>query len=153
MSLAVSRSTEPLPAVRGDARRLKQVFTNLLSNAIKFTRPAAASSSRRAALTTAAARSRIRDTGVGMNEEEIQVALTPFGQVDGSRSRWREGTGLGLPIAKALIELHGGELGIRRAARIEGTEVTVTLPSPQTRVRACKTAVASRRRARPPRQS
>ena len=55
----------------------------------------------------------MRDTGVGMTEEEIAIALTPFGQVDGSRARWREGTGLGLPIAKALVELHGGELEIR----------------------------------------
>ena len=52
---------------------------------------------------------------LGMTEEEIAVALTPFGQVDASRSRWREGTGLGLPIAKALVQLHGGRLEIRSA--------------------------------------
>jgi len=63
-----------------------------------------------------------------MDEEEIRVALTPFGQVDGSRSRWREGTGLGLPIAKALVDLHGGDLAIR-SRRHQGTEVTVVLPS------------------------
>ena len=50
---------------------------------------------------------RVRDTGLGMSNEEITVALTPFGQVDASHSRWREGTGLGLPIAKALVEAHG----------------------------------------------
>ena len=72
----------------------------------------------------------IRDSGIGMNEEEIQIALTPFGQVDGSHSRWREGTGLGLPIANALVELHGGELQIRSQPE-QGTEVTVILPSPQ----------------------
>ena len=59
----------------------------------------------------------IRDSGVGMSAEEIEVAMTPFGQVDGGRSRWREGAGLGLPIAKALIELHGGALEIRSQER------------------------------------
>jgi two-component system cell cycle sensor histidine kinase PleC len=70
---------------------------------------------------------RVRDTGLGMTGEEIAVALTPFGQVDASRSRWREGTGLGLPIAKALVQLHGGRLEIRSAKTL-GTEVTVVLP-------------------------
>ncbi len=50
------------------------------------------------------------DTGVGMSEEDVAVALTPFGQVDASHARWREGTGLGLPIAGALVQLHDGEL-------------------------------------------
>ena len=62
---------------------------------------------------------RIRDTGVGMTKEEIAVALTPFAQVDASHSRWREGAGLGLPIAKALVQLHGGRLEIR-SAKISG---------------------------------
>ena len=70
----------------------------------------------------------VRDTGLGMSSEEIAVALTPFAQVDASRSRWREGTGLGLPIAKALVQLHGGQLEIRSAKSL-GTEVTVMLPS------------------------
>ena len=72
----------------------------------------------------------MRDTGVGMDEDEVEVAMAPFGQVDGTRTRWREGTGLGLPIAKALIELHGGALEIH-SARGVGTEVSVRLPSPE----------------------
>jgi two-component system cell cycle sensor histidine kinase PleC len=63
-----------------------------------------------------------------MTEEEIRIAFTPFGQVDGTRSRWREGTGLGLPIAKALVELHGGCLEIR-SEKSKGTEITVIFPS------------------------
>jgi len=63
-----------------------------------------------------------------MTDQELRVALTPFGQVDGSHTRWREGTGLGLPIARALIELHGGTLDIR-STKSEGTEVSVNLPN------------------------
>ena len=69
----------------------------------------------------------VRDTGIGMTEEELRIALTPFGQVDGSRARWREGTGLGLPIAKALVELHGGHIDIV-STKNEGTSVAVMLP-------------------------
>ena len=72
----------------------------------------------------------IADTGVGMSEEEIRVALAPFGQVDASRSRWREGSGLGLPIAKALVDLHGGSIVIK-SAKGQGTEVIVRLPTTQ----------------------
>jgi two-component system cell cycle sensor histidine kinase PleC len=62
-----------------------------------------------------------------MSEEEIGIALTPFGQVDSSHARWHEGTGLGLPIARALIQLHDGELHIRSRKGV-GTEVRVALP-------------------------
>jgi two-component system cell cycle sensor histidine kinase PleC len=69
----------------------------------------------------------LRDSGIGMTPEEIEVAMTPFGQVDGGRSRWREGAGLGLPIARALVELHGGTVEIRSEKQM-GTEVIVILP-------------------------
>ena len=117
-----------LAPVRGDSIKLRQIFTNLISNAIKFT-------PRGGSVTIEALRQNnggtailIRDTGVGMSQDEIIVAMTPFGQVDGGRSRWREGTGLGLPIAKALVELHGGEIQIR-SVKGRGTEVAVTLPA------------------------
>jgi two-component system cell cycle sensor histidine kinase PleC len=103
---------------------------NLLSNAVRFTRAGGEIRVEAEALTDGGAQVLIRDTGIGMDEKEIQVALTPFGQVDGSHSRWREGAGLGLPIANALVELHGGELRIR-SARDQGTEAAVILPSPQ----------------------
>ena len=69
----------------------------------------------------------VRDTGVGMTPEEIAVALTPFGQVDASHARWREGTGLGLPIARALVQLHGGTLSIS-SEKGSGTSVDVVIP-------------------------
>lgn len=116
-----------LPLVRGDDTKLAQVFSNLISNAVKFT-------SRGGAVTIEALERGdsgvmvvVRDTGVGMTEDEIRVSVEPFGQVDGARTRWREGTGLGLPIAKSLVELHGGEFHIT-SVKDKGTDVTVLLP-------------------------
>jgi hypothetical protein len=63
-----------------------------------------------------------------MTKAEVALALTPFGQVDAGLSRWQEGAGLGLPIAKALVQLHGGTLEINSATSM-GTEVLITLPS------------------------
>ena len=117
-----------LPAVRGDSVKLRQIFTNLISNAIKFTPRGGSVTIEALRISNGGVAILIRDTGVGMTADEITVALTPFGQVDGSRSRWREGTGLGLPIAKALVELHGGTIEIR-SQKARGTEVAITLPS------------------------
>ena len=116
------------PAVRGDPGKLRRVFNNLISNAVKFTPPGGSVQVSAVALPDGGARVSIRDTGVGMTREEIAVALTPFAQVDAGHSRWREGAGLGLPIAKALVQLHGGKLEILSAKSL-GTEVAVTLPS------------------------
>ena len=117
-----------LPPVRGDEAKLAQILINVVSNAIKFT-------SGGGRIVISAERTKpggvavhVLDSGVGMSEEEIEIALRPFGQVDGSRSRWREGTGLGLPIARALTELHGGALEIDSRPG-EGTEVTIILPA------------------------
>ncbi len=117
-----------LPPVRGDIAKLRQIFTNLVSNAIKFTLPGGTVLVEGMRLADGGVLALVRDTGVGMTEEELKVALTPFGQVDGGKSRWREGTGLGLPIAKALVELHGGELEVH-SVKGQGTEVAVILPS------------------------
>ena len=117
-----------LPIIQGEEQKLRQTFTNLVGNAIKFTPPggtievAAVNAPNGDIVVT------VRDTGVGMSEEEIRVALAPFGQADASRTRWREGSGLGLPIAKALVDLHGGTIQIR-SAKGQGTEVTVSLPT------------------------
>jgi len=69
----------------------------------------------------------IIDTGIGMRADEIGIALQPFRQIDNSLARRYEGTGLGLPLARLLTELHGGQLHIDSAPGI-GTAVTVTLP-------------------------
>lgn len=118
----------PIPPVRGEAAKLKQIFSNLISNAVKFTPRGGKVTVGAVATVDGGLVVEIKDTGVGMNEEEIEIALTPFGQVDGSKTRWREGTGLGLPIAHSLIDLHGGRLDIK-SSKGKGTTVSVMLPS------------------------
>ena len=137
-----------LPPIRGDAAKLQQVLTNIISNAIKFTPAGGYIVVSMSRISNVGVCIHVNDTGVGMTEEEIGIALTPFGQVDGSHTRWREGTGLGLPIARALVELHGGEILIN-SQKDEGTEVTITLPS-RNLVAALDPEIAAELEASPP---
>jgi two-component system cell cycle sensor histidine kinase PleC len=116
-----------LPPVRADALRLKQVLLNLLANAVKFTPPGGRVEVSVAVADQGGIEIRIADTGIGMKTEEIPIALEPFRQVEGSVTRRYEGTGLGLPLARTLIELHGGSLRIVSVPG-KGTTVTMTLP-------------------------
>ncbi|HEY6578157.1 MAG TPA: HAMP domain-containing sensor histidine kinase, partial [Rhizomicrobium sp.] len=118
---------EDLPRVYGDDRRIRQILLNLLSNAIKFT----AEGGRVQVSVRAGSEGMmvaVSDTGIGMTDKEIPVALARFGQIDSRLSRKHTGTGLGLPLSKALAELHGGELCIESEAGV-GTTVTVRFPS------------------------
>jgi two-component system, cell cycle sensor histidine kinase PleC len=126
----VCNIADDLPVLQGDEQKLRQTFTNLIGNAVKFTPSGGTIRIDAACAPNGDIVVSIADTGVGMSEEEIRVALAPFGQVDASRSRWREGSGLGLPIAKALVELHGGDIVIK-STKGQGTEVFVTLPPTQ----------------------
>lgn len=116
------------PLLLADERRLKQVLINLLSNAIKFTPAGGHVSATGNILPNGNYRFTVSDSGIGMDSDGIATALTPFGQVDTGLSRRYEGSGLGLPLAKALVELHGGNLEIASALG-KGTTVAVTLPS------------------------
>ncbi|MEM9725538.1 MAG: ATP-binding protein [Pseudomonadota bacterium] len=116
-----------LPAMRIDERRIKQVVLNLLSNAIKFTPPGGRITLGAKRVPGIGVRVWVRDTGVGMAEEDIPRALSKFGQIDGDLARKHQGTGLGLPIAKSLVEMHGGTFEIISALN-EGTEVRLSLP-------------------------
>jgi signal transduction histidine kinase len=116
---------EPIDA-QGDPAKLCQVVLNLLSNAAKFT-DAGGTITVSAAATGGAAVIRVTDNGIGMAPEEIPIALAAFGQIDSRLARRYEGTGLGLPLSKAIIELHGGTITIDSAPG-KGTCVTVTLP-------------------------
>ncbi len=126
--IAFSTETgDALPAMRGDPGKLTQILVNLLSNAIKFT-PTGGS----VRLKVACAGSRgvlftVEDTGIGMSAEEIPVALAPFGQIDRGLNRKYDGAGLGLPLTKRLVELHGGKFEIDSTPGA-GTTVRVFLP-------------------------
>ena len=74
---------------------------------------------------------RVIDTGIGMNEEQVEIALSPFGQGDSGHTREYEGTGLGLPISKAIVELHGGSLEVTSSPGL-GTTIMMRLPVEQT---------------------
>ncbi|MBI3706403.1 MAG: PAS-domain containing protein [Proteobacteria bacterium] len=116
-----------LPPLRADERRLKQILLNLLSNAVKFTPPGGSVTVEIVIEPTAGLVLRVADTGIGIAEADIPRALEPFGQVDSTLTRKYEGSGLGLPLTKALMELHGGTLQI--ASKVgTGTTVTVTFP-------------------------
>lgn len=117
-----------LPDFKGDSTRTKQVLLNLLSNAVKFT-PAGGHVEVSAALAdNGDLIISVADNGIGMDGEDIPLALSAFGQVDSTFTRRFEGTGLGLPLANSLILAHGGRLAIK-SKRGEGTKVIVHLPA------------------------
>jgi len=121
----------PLPVIVADKRLIKQVLLNLLSNAIKFT-PAGGQVTMRAFQDDAGVALEVADTGIGMDEEELKVAFSPYGQIDSKIARQHQGTGLGLPISRALAELHDGTL---TAESRKGYGTTLTLRLPACRIR------------------
>jgi|GEM_PF-2295680 len=116
-----------LPSLWGDERRLKQIFLNLLSNAVKFTPENGVVSCDAFIDDEGAFNILVTDTGIGMDKKGMETALTSFGQIDGSLARKHEGTGLGLPLTKGLVELHGGTLELESEPN-KGTRVTVKFP-------------------------
>jgi signal transduction histidine kinase len=118
---------EDFPPLWADRLKLKQILLNLLSNAIKFT-PSGGTVGLAAQRTLDGGIAvHISDTGIGMRAQDIPAALQPFRQVESSLSRKHEGTGLGLPLTKAIVEMHGGALTIGSVPG-KGTSVIFTLP-------------------------
>jgi signal transduction histidine kinase len=115
-----------LPLLYADFRMIKQILLNLLSNAAKFT-PEGGSITAAAARVAGGLHLSVTDTGIGMSEQDIEKALSPFGQIDSKVARRHQGAGLGLPIARAHAELHGGKL-LLESAEGQGTCVTLVLP-------------------------
>ncbi|MFQ5970839.1 MAG: sensor histidine kinase [Alphaproteobacteria bacterium] len=130
-----------LPPLIADRRVIRQILLNLLSNAVKFT-PAggrvcvSAEIDRNGGLVLA-----VSDTGIGMSEEEQYTAMVSFAQVDSSLSRTHEGTGLGLPLTKRLVELHGGAMTISSKPN-EGTTVSIVFGRERVIYGASEAAVA-----------
>lgn len=122
-----------LPALHADERKLKQILVNLLSNAVKFTRAGGVVTLRTWCTANSGYLFQVQDTGIGMAQAEISKALAPFGQVDSALNRQYEGTGLGLPLSKALTELHGGTLDLQSEPGV-GTTVTLRLPAARLRL-------------------
>ncbi|GEM_PF-1683496 len=121
-----TRHEGKIPRLNVDPRKLKQIVLNLLTNAIKF-------SQRGGEIDivlrydSGAVAIAVSDHGIGMDAAEIELAMTRFGQVASTWSRRHPGTGLGLPLAIGLTELHGGTLTIR-SIKGAGTTVTVAFP-------------------------
>ena len=118
--------------VEADLTRFKQVLFNLVSNAIKFTA--------RGGVTLSMNRKdgklvvRVEDTGIGIKEENIPIIFEQFRQVDGSLTRTAGGTGLGLPISKSLVELHGGDIWVESEVG-KGTSFYFSVPLERSRPR------------------
>ncbi|MDB5545846.1 MAG: hypothetical protein JWO64_2995 [Hyphomicrobiales bacterium] len=124
--VVVRQSLAPrLPNIVADERALRQIVLNLLSNAVKFNEPGGQVIVSTALTDAGHAVIRIRDTGIGMSESEIETALEPFRQI--ATSRTTRGTGLGLPLTKALIEANRASFSIK-SKKAEGTLVEVAFP-------------------------
>jgi signal transduction histidine kinase len=115
-----------LPSIAADSTRLHQVLINLISNAIKFT-PSGGKVEVRAWRAPSGVTIEVADTGIGIAPEDLPKALEPFGQVENAMTRTYEGTGLGLPLTKNLVELHAGTFEIASEAG-RGTAVRITFP-------------------------
>jgi two-component system cell cycle sensor histidine kinase PleC len=125
--LSTTTSRTGLPLVLGDPRLLRQVLLNLLSNAIKFTEPGGR------VLLFAGVQAgdmvfEVTDTGIGMTACELDTAMELFGQAEAGFARPHQGTGLGLPLARSFVELHGGSLQLE-SEKGRGTTARMILPA------------------------
>lgn len=113
--------------LRGDERRIRQILLNLIANGVKYT-PSGGAVTLSAAVDDGIPVIRVTDTGLGIPAEDVDRVLEPFARVESAANRGIEGAGLGLPLTKRLVELHGGTLALRSTLGI-GTTVTVRLPA------------------------
>ena len=119
--------SKDLKNIQADPLKIKQIFYNLLSNAIKFT-PNGGQIGIKSTQTETEINIIIWDTGIGIAPENIEKVFEGFFRIETPYSRVTEGTGLGLPIAKSLVELHGGKLKIKSEGIDKGTSIKITLP-------------------------
>lgn len=117
-----------MPLVYADETRMRQLFVNLIGNAIKYSSPGRPVRISHRVVENGDVCIDVADAGNGMTRDEVAVALLPFGRTESAIRTGEAGTGLGLPISKAIIEAHGGRMSIDSLPR-RGTTVTVTLPA------------------------
>jgi len=124
-----------LPNIEADDLKVKEVIYNLLSNAVKFT-PEGGKIGMRAKKADSEIEIEVVvwDTGVGIAPENMEKIFEGFFRVDTPYSRVTEGTGLGLPLSRKLVELHGGKLSVESKGLNRGTSVRFTLPIVSRRV-------------------
>jgi PAS domain S-box-containing protein len=138
--------------VLGDARRLQQVVSNLLLNAIKFT-PEGGRVELRLVRSEASARLTVADTGEGIDAAMLKRIFDPFEQADSSTTRAYQGLGLGLAIARQLVDLHGGTIRAESEGKGRGATFTIDLPVLAVRLARPTAGVDTRREGRPPETS
>jgi two-component system, cell cycle sensor histidine kinase PleC len=124
LSLEIS---EDLPDIEGDELKVREIIYNLLSNAVKFT-PEGGHIGMRAKKVSSEIEIMVWDTGIGIAPENMEKIFEGFYRVDTPYSRLTEGTGLGLPISRKLVELHNGKLYVESEGLNKGTSVRLTLP-------------------------
>ena len=123
VDLAVVSCPETI-RLTGVERMIRQVLVNVLSNAVKFTEEGGSVTVVTEYRAGGSFRISVMDTGIGMTPDEVKIALTPFGQADNTLTRKHEGTGLGLPLATAMMEMHDGKLLVKSKP---GRGTTITL--------------------------
>jgi len=119
------------PALFADKQRVKQIILNLLSNASRYTPEKGEIRVEVDSCEKDCVCFSVSDTGIGMSAEDIRIALEPFGQIRDPSLKETSGTGLGLPLVKSLVEIHGGTLGIDSTPN-GGTTITVKFPAERT---------------------
>jgi signal transduction histidine kinase len=119
--------SQSVPEVVADLRSVKQIAINILANAVRFTPSGGQIVVSTAYEMTGAVTLRIRDTGIGMSKAELEQAMKPFGQVSPGARKRGDGTGLGLPLTKAMTEANRASFSIQSAPS-EGTLVEITFP-------------------------
>ncbi len=120
-------SDDPDLVVKADERMVRQVLTNLLSNAMKFTNPNGTIGVHVEIIHDGGVAIVVQDDGVGIPADKLSTILEPFSQAEDSYSRSQGGIGLGLPIARSLVEIHGGSLKIESVFG-EGTQARILFP-------------------------
>jgi signal transduction histidine kinase len=120
---------DTLPNLLGDQRLVRQILINLVANAVKFSRTGGTVEIHAFMLDDGRMQVNVSDQGIGIPKDKIKFAMEPFGQVsDQPENARQQGTGLGLPLAKAMVELHDGTLTLESEVNI-GTTVFVSFPA------------------------